>query len=494
VISKTFSACVVGFEGAPVTIEVSKQNSLPQISITGLPNTVVQESRERIRASLNSLGYKIPSKKLLVHLSPAETKKTGSHFDLPIALALLCAEGFFPSEPLSHFAFLGELNLSGELRPVQQLIPLLESLLKWDKDLKIIIPESNQVEATLLPRDRVFVSKHLSEVIQCVFGNREFTTVKQLLSPAPREPSIEVTLDSILGQAYPKRALVLSLAGNHPLLFEGPPGCGKTFISLSASSLLPVLSAEESLEVSRVYSFFGETIFKVGRVPFRAPHHSISASAFLGGGNGKVIPGELSLAHKGLLFLDELPEFRRDAIEGLREPLENGEIHLHRIGQSVRLPADFSLIAAMNPCGCGYFGCRSRACQCSPEAIRHYRKKISGPILDRFPIYLWLEQSKTRDFSSGFSHQQAKELIQRVRGFLKDENFLRTSYERILLFFTETTKQSLDSIKEKENLSFRKTLNLMRLSLTIALVENREKIILSDLEESFSLMSPNSLL
>ncbi len=220
----------------------------------------------------------------------------------------------------------------------------------------------------------------------------------------------------------------------------------------------------------------------------------MAAAAFLGGGNGKVVPGELSLAHKGLLFLDELPEFRRDAIEGLREPLETGEIHLHRIGQSVRLPADFSLLAAMNPCPCGFFGSQTRACQCSPEAIRHYRKKISGPILDRFPIYLWLESFQSKDRSLGFSHQKAQELVQKVRDFLKAQRLLRASYDQVLCFFSDQSKQSLENLKEKNILSSRKTVNLMRLSLTLALLDSREKVQLSDLEESYSLMSPRSLL
>lgn len=493
-ISKTFSACVDGFQGFPVSIEVFKQNSLPQICITGLANTVVQESRERIRASLNSLGYKIPSRKLLVHLSPAETRKTGSHFDLPIAMALLVAEGFFPAEKLRDFAFLGELNLSGELRPVQQLIPLLEALLALGENLKIIIPQENQIEASLLAHERIFTSQTLSEAIKCVFEKGDLVPVKRLAPSLPSKSLGGLTFDNILGQAYPKKAVVLALAGGHPLLFEGPPGSGKTFLSLAAKSILPELDKNEILQVSRIYSFFGETLSQKGEAPFRAPHHSISAAAFLGGGNGKVVPGELSLAHQGLLLLDELPEFRRDAIEGLREPLEHGEILLHRIGQSIRLPADFSLIATMNPCPCGYFGSQSRICQCTPEAVRNYRKKLSGPILDRFPIYLWMESQSSKESSPGYTHQEAKELVLKTRGVLKEKKLLRASYDQVLCFVSEKGKKTLKCFEEKGALSFRKSMNLMRLSLTLSLLNQREFVLPADIEESYSLMSPHSLI
>jgi len=494
-IARTFSSCVDGFQGKIITIEASQQNSLPQIVITGLANAVVQESRERVRASLNTLGYKIPSKKLLVHLSPAETKKTGSHFDLPIAMALIASEGFFRPDAIQDFAFLGELNLAGEVRPVLQAIPLIESLLRAHSRLRIIIPKENQKEASLLEgRGRVYVCSNLTEAIDFVFGKKPLAPLQSGLTPQEEPVTEQISLDSILGGGYKKKVLTAALAGMHPLLLEGPPGSGKTLLSLASLSLLPPLDASETVEVNRIYSFGSELRTIKSLPPFRCPHHSISASAFLGGGAGRVVPGELSLAHRGILLMDELPEFRRDAIEGLREPLQSGEIHLHRIGQSLSLPADFALIAAMNPCPCGYYGSKSHFCKCSPERVRLYRKKLSGPVLDRFPLYLWIETTPFSSEPSGLSQASAKQTVLEVRQFLKSKGLIRTSYAAMAPFLSARARNQLETFQSDGSMSFRKQFNLVRLALTLALLEKKEIISATHIEEAWSLRSPQSLI
>ncbi|MFM8268623.1 MAG: magnesium chelatase domain-containing protein, partial [Pseudomonadota bacterium] len=282
-ISKTFSACIDGFEGQVVVLEASKQNMLPQIQITGLANTVVQESRERVRASLNHLGFDTPSKKILIHLSPAETKKTGSHFDFAIAMNVLAAEGFFPAQKIEKCAFLGELNLSGELRPVSHFIPLLEVLIKERKIERIFIPIDNQFESTLFKDERIVHCRDIKEAIGLCFLDTPLSTSREagLRSSHCFLPQT-TTIDRIVGHENAKRILTIALAGFHPLLLEGPPGSGKTLLSHSAASLLPQLDEEELVEVSRIYSFFGEQREGNRFPPFRSPHHSISSAAFLG--------------------------------------------------------------------------------------------------------------------------------------------------------------------------------------------------------------------
>jgi len=494
-ISKAFSACLDGFEGQVVILEAFKQNSLPQIQITGLPGTIVQESRERIKASLNHLGFDTPSKKILIHLSPAEIKKTGSHFDFAMAMNVLTADGFFDPQKIEKCAFLGELSLAGELRPVSHFIPLLEALLKHKTIEKILVPSDNRVESSLFKSTKILHCQNLKEAIRFCFYDE---IPNHLASPPPQRPlksqALFPSLEQVLGQSLAKRVLTIALAGSHPLLLEGPPGSGKTYLSHSAASLLPNLNDDEIVEVSRIYSFFGQQREANRFPPFRSPHHSISSSAFLGGGSSQVIPGELSLAHRGLLFLDELPEFRRDAIEGLREPLQHGEIHLHRISKSITLPAQFSLIAAMNPCPCGYSNSNHERCSCSPDGIRNYRKKISGPILDRFPLYLWMETSWAQGKEAPNSLKTTRLQIDSTRLKLKELNLAHGSWLNIKKHLDSSSSQLLSQWETKSRASFRRIENLLRVALTVAVLEGREVISKTDLEEAWSLRSPENLI
>jgi magnesium chelatase family protein len=316
----------------------------------------------------------------------------------------------------------------------------------------------------------------------------------QAPSGAPKKPEPGFSLNSLIGMKHAKRALAISLGGQHPFLMEGPPGAGKTFLSLCAPGLLPNLSEEEIIEVSRIYSLFGEPRTGNFRPPFRSPHHSISCAAFLGGGSRKVTPGELSLSHKGILFLDEIPEFRRDVIEGLREPLQSGEIHLHRISSSLTLPAHFQLIATMNPCRCGFSQSSNRSCTCSTDSIRTYRKKLSGPILDRFAIYLWLERLPSEDHDSGMTQKEAELLIEKIRvenqKHPKENRDWKALHKRLTLEAQHTIRR----LEEKQYLSFRKQEQILRVSLTISQIEGSDVITSDHLNEAWSLRTPDSLL
>lgn len=493
-IGRTFSSCIDGFEGRVVTLEASKQNMLPQIVVTGLPGTVVQESRERVKASLNHLGFDTPTRKILIHLSPAETKKTGSHFDFPIAMAVLAVEGFFPASKIEKCAFLGELTLSGELRPVSHFIPLVESLLKEPSIDWILVPVDNLSESKLFSNEKIIYCRNLKEAIGFCFLGQPIEAQRSLDKPvdSPQRKTGSL-IDRIVGQEYAKRILTISVSGSHPLLLEGPPGSGKTLLSHSAASLLPRLKRDEVIEVSRIYSFFGESREENDFAPFRSPHHSISSSAFLGGGTHQVIPGELSLAHRGLLFLDELPEFRRDVIEGLREPLQSGEIHLHRISRSVTLPAKFSLIAAMNPCPCGYSGCKYRACSCSSESVRNYRKRISGPILDRFALYFWMESSFKKPEAHSKDPEVMRREIQKTRLKLKELSFEEMGWNQLKAHLNRSSLQWISKLETENRIGFRRLENILRVGLTISILENQETISTAELEEAWSLRSPETL-
>lgn len=474
-----------------MTLEAFPQNALPQIQVTGLPGAVIQESRERVRASLNFLGFSIPSRKLLVHLSPAETKKSGSHFDLAIAMALLAVEGCFPKDPLETFGFLGELSLDGSLKPVQQLIPLLEPLIHRRSISAILVPAENYAEAALFKSKKIQLCRSLREAVEICFKGRTGTIqIPPSNETFPKCSSF--SFDEIFGLAHAKKTLVTALAGSHPLLLEGPPGSGKSRLAYTASSLTPRMDDEALLEVNRIYSFFGENRGHDPYPPFRAPHHSISAAAFLGGGSQKVVPGEITLAHQGILFLDEFPEFRRDSIEGLREPLQSGEINLHRVSSSIRLPASFSLLAAMNPCPCGYAFSQLKGCSCSPESVRNYRKRLSGPILDRFSLYLWLDCSSRSNRFEGLSHKEAQLLIAKVRDY-KKEYRIRSNLElEIKNRVSDKARSYLEKLGTSHHLSFRKLQHLMAVGFTLALLNNREEISNTDIDEAWSLKTPDA--
>ncbi len=418
------SAALRGLEPVPVTIEVSITNGLPAFHVVGLPDAAVRESRERVVSALRESGFSFPLKRITANLAPAGLRKEGSAFDLPLALAVLAASGQVPGERARGWIVVGELALDGALRRVRGALAYAEVAAELGADA-LVVPAACAGEAALAEALPVLPARSLGEVAGWLRG--EAMPAPAQAPPAPPPPALEafdrVTFDDIAGQERAKRALEAAAAGGHNVIFVGPPGVGKTLLARALPSLLTPLAHDESRELTRIHSvagLLGEGVGLVRTRPFRAPHASITPAALLGGGAAPR-PGEITLAHRGVLFLDELPEFRRDAIEALRQPLETGSITIARAGGACRFPAAFQLVAACNGCPCGNLGHPRRACRCAPDVVRRYRARISGPLLDRVEIQLEVSPVKARDLARrraggtlALEHEGARARIERA--------------------------------------------------------------------------------
>jgi len=495
-VSKINSFTIWGIDAFPIDIEVDISKGIPSISIVGLPDQSVKESKDRLKPAIKNSGFEFPSGKIVVNLAPADLKKEGSYFDLPIAIGILSSLNIIKQSVIDEFYFVGELALDGNVRKVNGILPMVLKLKEIEKK-KFIIPFENSFEGGIVEDVDVYPVKSLIECVEFLTGKKEIKPVKLNIDEIfKNREKYDVDFKEVKGQKYVKRAIEVAVSGSHNILMIGSPGSGKTMIARRIPTILPSLTLEEALEITKIHSVSGllngPIVFER---PFRSPHHTISDIALIGGG-AIPKPGEVSLAHNGVLFLDEFSEFHRDVIESLRQPLEDGKVSISRAKGRIEFPSRFLLVAATNPCPCGWYGDNQRECHCTLSQILKYRKKLSGPILDRIDIHIEITSLPGKFLIQEDEEESSEEIRKRVERAreIQKERFknegiyfnahMNTSQIKKYCIMTEESKKLLQDALENLKISARAYDKIRKVARTIADLDNSEKILPHHISEA----------